>query len=320
MEQSFEVVDSQWLDIKIREEFTQLVCEEKLFLQEELVVGRHLRSCSSLVVNTAKNRYKQFRPFDKTRVVLETIDGMEGSDYINANFVSGEIPLSFHKYIACQAPLENTVNDFWRMVWEQRCGVVVMLTDVEEDKAISYWPEEGKIVRYGSFLVCHKKNFELGDIQVRSLLVREATSHGKSSTREVIHLLYKNWPDFGIPTSTKVIRDLLVLITKFKGRASEIHSLSGPIVVHCSAGVGRTGVFLACHIALDCLRMGVLPNIKETVSKIREERQGLVRTFEQYSFIYRVLLDILRSNLLQEISSTSTLQSDNSSSIAVEVL
>jgi len=244
---------------------------------------------------------------------------MEGSDYINANFVSGEIPQSYHKYIACQAPLENTINDFWRMVWEQRCGVVVMLTDVEEDKAISYWPEEGKIVRYGSFLVCHKKNFELGDVKVRSLLIREAISQGKNSTREVIHLQYKNWPDFGIPTSTKVIRDLLVLITKFKERASEIHSLSGPIVVHCSAGVGRTGVFLGCHIALDRLRFGELPNVKETIRRIREERQGLVRTFEQYTFIYRVLLDILRSNLLQEISPVSTLSSNNES-MAVEVL
>jgi len=318
MEQ-LEVVDTHWLDIKMKEEFRELVYEEKRFLEYESTVVDSPRRSSALLVNKGKNRYNCFRPLETTRVILQQVDGIEGSDYINANYINGEAPHTLHKYIACQAPLESTITDFWRMIWEQRCGVIVMLTELDEgnNKAHQYWPEEGQIKRYGNLMVCHKKNFQIGEIQVRSLLLKESTSQGNA--REIIHLQYNNWPDFGVPSTTKSIRDLLVLITKFKERAVNVYSLSGPIVVHCSAGVGRTGVFIACHITLDRLNHNHPPNVKETVRKIRAQRQGMVRTEAQYILIYLVLLDSLRTNLLKDLKHYDPRMKYNSNSYAVAV-
>jgi protein tyrosine phosphatase len=286
-----EVVDSDWLDIKLKVEFTDLVIEEKFFLEQE-ARGYSVRSVSGLLQNKFKNRYTGYRPLDSTRVVLSELPGIEGSDYINASYISGELPETYHYYIACQAPLESTTSDFWRMIWEQKCGVIVMVTDVEEDKATQYWPEEGEVARYGQYLVCQKKNFQMGDIQVRSLLVKE-DSFGNEDTREIIHLQYRDWPDFGVPQTTKPLKELLSLSSKFKQRAAAVYNLVGPMVVHCSAGVGRTGVFIAAHITLEKLKNNLPVNIQETVRRLRSQRQGMIRTQEQYSLVYSIMFDVL---------------------------
>lgn len=113
-----EVVDSNFFDIKLKMEFSELVIEEKFFLEDE-ARGMCVRLVSSLVPNRSKNRYHGYRPLDATRVLLNHIPGVECSDYINANYISGESDDSYRYYIACQAPLENTIPDFWRMIWEQ---------------------------------------------------------------------------------------------------------------------------------------------------------------------------------------------------------
>jgi len=287
-----EVIDSDWLDIKLKVEFTDLVIEEKFFLEQE-ARGHCVRSTSGLVQNRSKNRYTGYRPLDSTRVILNELPGIECSDYINASYVSGELPESCRHYIACQAPLDSTTADFWRMIWEQRCGVIVMVTDLEEDKVSQYWPKEGEIARYGHYLVCQKKNFQLGDIEVRSLLIKGSACDENEETREIIHLQYRDWPDFGVPTTTKPIRDLLGLSSKFKQRATSVYNLGGPMVVHCSAGVGRTGAFIASHITLENLKNNMSVNIQETVRRLRAQRQGMIRTQEQYALVYSVMFDIL---------------------------
>lgn len=239
---------------------------------------------------------------------MEAEDGIEGSDYINANYISGEVKNSFHYYIACQAPLESTMNDFWRMMWEQRIGVIVMLTSLEEghlNKAHCYWPEEGKVKKFGKLLVCHKKSFRVGEIIVRSLLVRlVAPDASSSATREIIQLQYEGWPDFGAPSSTKSIRDLIVLMTKFRARAASSYALEGPIAIHCSAGLGRTGAYVACHITLEKLRHNEPANIRQTVELMRKQRAGMVRNEIQYSLIYAVVRDALKSGLLKELTAS----------------
>lgn len=245
---------------------------------------------------------------DETRVRLEYKDGVEGSDYINANFINGETPNSYRYYIACQAPIENTVTDFWRMIWEQRIGVILMLTGLVEGnsvKAHSYWPEEGKVKRFGEIVICHKKTFQVGDITVRSLLARKSSSNlfGETGAREIIQLQYEGWPDHGVPESTKTIQELLVLMTKFKNRASR-QSLDGPVVVHCSAGLGRTGAFIGAHITLMKLLNNETPNVKTTVELIRKQRSGLVRNEAQYAFIYTVVKDFLKSGQLKELGNS----------------
>jgi len=286
-----EVIDSHWLDIKLKVEYSDLSIEERFFLEQE-ARGACVRSISGLAQNRCKNRYNGYRPLDSTRVVLKELPGIECSDYINANYISGEVPDSENFYIACQAPLESTLSDFWRMIWEQRCGVIVMVTDLEEDKVTQYWPEEGEIVRYGQLLVCLKKNFQLGDIGVRSILIKDPSCE---ETREIIHLQYRDWPDFGVPQTTKPLRDLLGLSSKFKQRAASVYNLSGPMVVHCSAGVGRTGAFIAAHITLEKLRLNMPVNIQETVRRLRSQRHGMIRTQDQYTLVYNVMFDLMNN-------------------------
>jgi len=257
---------------------------------------RDNRTDGSLAHNMCKNRYRGFLPLDETRVPISPIDNVCGSDYINANFVSGEVPESQNAYIACQAPLSSTVEDFWRMVWEQNSGVIVMLCPIEIGQAEQYWPLEGDIAQYGRFSVFNKQSFILKGITVRSLLLRD--QNPSLPVREIVHLHFEHWPDFGT-TSSESLRDLLLLYNKFIWRASTQHRLSGPAVVHCSAGLGRTGVFLACHILLENIRQRVMPNVEETVRYIRNQRQGVVRTEDQYKLIYVVLQDALTSQKLR---------------------
>jgi len=268
----------------------------------------------------SKNRYKNVLPFPEDTRVKLSMEGEGFSDYINANFVDGEVGGSEKYYIACQAPLENTIQDYWRMIWEQKCGVIVMLTPLVEtfnvanspipmarNQANCYWPPEGKVSRYGNLLIYHKRSFVLErEIIVRSLLIRE--NNNQSTTREIIQLHYEGWPDNGIPTSTSAVRNMLVLVTKFKKRSSN-NGLTGSVVVHCSAGLGRTGSFIAAHITLHRILNKQTPKVRETVEMIRKQRMGLVRNENQVNFIYAVVQDAVNTpGLLSELSPSNVSQ------------
>jgi len=189
------------------------------------------------------------------------------------------------------------------MVWEQRCGVVVMLTQLREShslKATCYWPDEGRVKRYGSYLVCHKNTFSLANraspIVVRSLLLKECSPlDGKTQVREVILLQYEGWPDFGVPSTTQPICDLIRLTRKFQQRAKQSLAMQdGPVVVHCSAGVGRTGVFVAADITIQRIQNNQLPDIKKTVQLLRKQRNGMVKNEQQYQLIYSIVGDFFK--------------------------
>jgi len=261
-----------------------------------------------------KNRYRTIIPSEDTRVKLNTQEGVEHSDYINANYISSDLSQNDNKYIACQAPIDCTLNDFWRMVWEQRCGVIVMVTGLVEDnviKATCYWPEEGKVKTFGNLLICHKKTFCIGEIIIRSLLIRPVNQEHQS-TREIIQLHYEGWPDAGVPTTTKPVRDLLILMNKFQERASALYSLNGPLVVHCSAGVGRTGCLIACHIAIEKLKEREVPNIKQSVELMRKQRHPTtVRNVRQYEFIYTVVRDAVKDKNIFSGSNVSPMWHNN---------
>jgi len=286
--------------------------------------------CNNLHIHknciAGKNRYSDVIPVSQTRVRLNAIEGMCASDYINANFIDGEVPNSYRHYIACQAPLPSTINDFWRMIWEQRCGVIVMVTALKEGnvcKADVYWPGEKQIQRYGDILVCHRNTFQLGKLTVRSLLVKDAlnrpdnglTSQQPSAVREVVQIQYEEWPDFGVANSTLTIIELMVLTTKLKRRAEQTYKLGGPVAVHCSAGIGRTGVFIAAHITMQNLIYNYQPNIQRTVDKIRRQRYGMVKNVEQYVMIYKITRHLLlNSSILDELRSSMWMSPQSSSS------
>lgn len=314
--ETLEVVNGDWLGIRISGEFKELQEEERAFLSKEIPGNsQYTRESSELPANRCKNRYTNYRPFDETRVKLESIEGMDGSDYINSSFLSGETKETYHYYIACQAPLDHTVGDFWRMIWEQRTAVVVMLTGLHEGnivKADKYWPENGEVKQYGKMIVLLRRTFSVGEITIRSFLIREESS---KATREVIQLHYDNWPDFGVPPTTKSIRDLILLMVGFRQKAFDLYSLKGPVVVHCSAGVGRTGVFVASHIALEKLLQKEKLDIKRIVTQLRTQRQGMVRTEEQYRLIYSIVMDSLKTNFLMELLNAKQVQRTSSCSV-----
>jgi len=227
----------------------------------------------------SKNRYPDILPREDTRVRLQHT-GVEGSDYINANFV-------FEKqYIATQAPLYSTFADFWRMVWEQGSCIIVMLTRLTENgnvKANVYWPTSlGDKSVFGllSVELIHETAFD--NIECRLLRISDGVEH-----RDVYHLHYTGWPDFGVPSSTKEIIDLVKVTNYLRARAG----WEKPIVTHCSAGVGRVGTFIAIHQAVRLLNAAKKPKILDLVFAMRQCRHGMVQREEQYVFIHRVVAD-----------------------------
>jgi len=255
--------------------------------------------------NSCKNRYYNILPIEETRVRLNPHCACD-EDYINANYIDGEVGGSRHYYIAAQAPLQNTVNDFWRMIWEERCPVIVCLTRLQEqgrERTAHYWPEGEEIKQYGKIQVLHNTTLLYKNIVVRSFILWKEGD--PINTQETVHLHHQDWPDFGTPVDSSSIRTLAVLLTSLKERGARLNA-PGPAVIHCSAGVGRAGTFISIHIVLRKLERLLstgfpvsfrnLPvSIKETVARLREQRFGTVCTRDQYLFIYRTILDALQN-------------------------
>ncbi|KAB0800351.1 hypothetical protein PPYR_06091 [Photinus pyralis] len=254
-----------------------------------------------------KNRYANVIPLPETRVFLTPVEGYINSDYINANYVTG--PKSTKNYyIACQAPMQNTVEDFWRMVWEQQSKVILMLTHLFEnggEKCVDYLPPS-------EVLDCHRlfgdfqitlKNREVKEKYVISVL--QLKNMVSNSWREVTHLWYLGWPEKGVPSEANSLIAFLIearsyikaLPSSENGKTSNGESLANgtlnleysPIVVHCSPGTGRTGTVIACDIAIREFELARQVDIPKTVYRIRRDRASSVQTKEQYEFIYNVI-------------------------------
>ena len=206
-------------------------------------------------MNRKKNRYKDILPFDYTRVSLSEYPGVPGSDCINANFIKGAS--GSNAYIACQGPLPHTVNDFWRMVVETEVQVIVMAcneTEAGKHKCERYWNEldEGGEGQFGKFFVQLLKMREIcPDFLVRTMRLRWSSDDGVEEERTVCQFHYSAWPDHGIPTQVKPLLEMVRLIRDCQ--ASE----TLPVLIHCSAGCGRTGTICAIDFIWGLLRTGV---------------------------------------------------------------
>jgi protein tyrosine phosphatase len=207
---------------------------------------------ASLYYNRHKNRYGDVLPNEDTQVRLSHLEGVTGSDYINANFVRGETPSS-SCFICGQAPLPQTFEDFWRMVWEQEVPVIVVLMRLKENgrvKGHMYWPGILKETKqYGNIKVTLKMAFFFSSIKIRIFNIEHVRT---LKEREVVQLHYKGWPDFGVPETTRPIRELVHLMNAFRQSAAE-KGIAGPAFVHCSAGIGRTGTFITISLAFEKL-------------------------------------------------------------------
>lgn len=234
--------------------------------------------------NLYKNRYPDIKCYDQTRVRLAQMDGICGSDYINANFVLGYKERK--KFICAQGPMENTVCDYWRMIWEQHLELILMLTNLEEyskTKCAKYWPDKGETKNFGDITVEHVRERAYSDYVVREL---KMTRLGERDARTIIQYHFLVWKDFMAPEHPHAI-------LRFIKRVNEAYSLEkGPILVHCSAGVGRTGTLVALDSLLQQLAEEGQVSIFNTVCDLRHQRNFLVQSLKQYIFIYRALMEM----------------------------
>ncbi|XP_041745679.2 receptor-type tyrosine-protein phosphatase S isoform X6 [Coregonus clupeaformis] len=243
---------------------------------------------ANLPCNKFKNRLVNIMPYETTRVCLQPIRGLEGSDYVNASFIDGYRQQK--AYIATQGPLAETTEDFWRMMWENNSTIVVMLTKLREmgrEKCHQYWPAE-RSARYQYFVVDPMAEYNMPQYILREFKVTDARD---GQSRTVRQFQFTDWPEQGVPKSGEGFIDFIGQVHKTKEQFGQ----DGPISVHCSAGVGRTGVFTTLSIVLERMRYEGVVDIFQTVKMLRTQRPAMVQTEDEYQFCYQAGLEYLGS-------------------------
>uniref|UniRef100_A0A671N0Q8 protein-tyrosine-phosphatase n=1 Tax=Sinocyclocheilus anshuiensis TaxID=1608454 RepID=A0A671N0Q8_9TELE len=261
---------------------TLLLHFEKLYRKKE---GMSM-CCAKQSENMDKNRYKDVLPYDITRVVLQE----EGDDYVNASHVKTEPTGCALQYIAAQGPLPHTCTHFWRSVWEQNVSVIVMLTTLTErgrTKCHQYWPHPPEVRDYGYLQVCcHSEECNLAYV-TRELTLTNTQS---GQQRSITHLQYVAWPDHGVPEDSS---DFLDFVQSMRSMREE----SVPLMVHCSAGIGRTGVLITMETAMTLMEKEKPVYALEIITLMREQRAMLVQTSCQFTFVCEAILRVYRERM-----------------------
>ncbi|KAJ4938008.1 hypothetical protein JOQ06_002635, partial [Pogonophryne albipinna] len=253
----------------------------------KMVGTAQLKTNAERLENKPKNRYANVLPYDSSRVKLSIIHGSPYDDYINANYMPGYN--SRKEFIAAQGPLPGTVNDFWRMIWEKNVRSLVMLTRCNEQgrvKCEQYWAQGTK--HFENITVTTTSEIALEDWTIRDFDIKNVKT---AETRSVRHFHFTAWPDHGVPQTTELLISFRHLVREHMDQFSR-HS---PTVVHCSAGVGRTGTFIAIdHLMFQIERENIV-DVFGIVYDLRMHRPLMVQTEDQYVFLNQCAIDIIRS-------------------------
>ncbi|XP_042241969.1 uncharacterized protein LOC121879407 [Homarus americanus] len=243
---------------------------------------------ANLPSNKVKNRYINILPFDESRVALKEYRSIPCSDYINASYIHGYN--KSREFIACQGPTDDTIEDFWRMVWEKNVHIIVMVTQCVEKntrKCAKYWPDKEE-----------EKGLVLRQAMLRVTMLHQASNQGEGyiirkfklsripnySSRIVQHFHFVSWPDMGCPDTPNHLINLVEAVRK------AVPSSSSHVLVHCSAGVGRTGTFIGLNNMIDEIAEEDSVDVFHTVYKMRMHRTNMVQTEAQYAFLYKCVL------------------------------
>ncbi|XP_061056110.1 tyrosine-protein phosphatase non-receptor type 3 isoform X3 [Eubalaena glacialis] len=244
---------------------------------------------AKLPQNLDKNRYKDVLPYDTTRVLLQ-----RNEDYINASYVNMEIPAAnlVNKYIAAQGPLPHTCAQFWQVVWDQKLSLIVMLTTLTErgrTKCHQYWPYPPEVMEHGSFHIrCQSEDCTIAYV-FREMLV---TNTETGEEHPVTHLQYVAWPDHGVPDDSS---DFLEFVNYVRSLRVE----GEPVLVHCSAGIGRTGVLVTMETSMCLIERNLPVYPLDIVRKMRDQRAMMVQTSSQYKFVCEAILRVYEEGLVQ---------------------
>ncbi|XP_061185075.1 uncharacterized protein LOC133193119 [Saccostrea echinata] len=234
--------------------------------------------------NMPKNRFKTTFPYDHSRVILEASQGFI-SDYINANYI--ENMEGKREFIACQGPLKNTLVDHWRMIWQEHVEYIVMLTNLIEGpkvKCHEYWPDKETELDINPFSVTLIEEKQYAYFVERRLTLRNKKVTG---SRTVVQYHYTQWPDHGTPNPL----NLVVFHRHFRHK---VRSTQHPIIVHCSAGIGRTGTFIAFDVLSRYGKDKGKVNVIEYVKAMRKDRMTMIQNVDQYVFLYHALHEFFR--------------------------
>ncbi|XP_025065024.1 tyrosine-protein phosphatase non-receptor type 3 isoform X6 [Alligator sinensis] len=272
------------------EDSSQYYCDRQLYRKKP---GLSV-TCAKVPQNMDKNRYKDVLPYDATRIILQ---GDE--DYINANYVTMEIPSAgiVNRYIATQGPLPHTCAHFWQVVWDHRLTLIIMLTTLTErgrTKCHQYWPDPPEIMEYGNFRVkCQSEDCTIAYVFREMVLTNIETEQ----EHIVTHLQYVAWPDHGVPDDST---DFLEFVNCMRPKRVK----NEPVLVHCSAGIGRTGVLVTMETALCLIERNQPVYPLDIVRKMRDQRAMMVQTSSQYKFVCEAILRVYKEGLVRPLDSS----------------
>ncbi|CAN8214728.1 unnamed protein product [Coccothraustes coccothraustes] len=241
---------------------------------------------AELPENRGKNRYNNVLPYDISRVKLS--DQNSGTDYINANYMPGYN--SKKAFIAAQGPLPNTIEDFWQMIWEKSIYSIVMLTKCVEQartKCEQYWPDK-QPKSYGDIIVTMVSEVVLPEWTIRDFTVEKSNTPESHTVRQ-FH--FTSWPDHGVPETTDLLINFRHLVHEYNSQ----NPADSPTLVHCSAGVGRTGTFIAIDRLIQQMEMENTVDVYGVVYDLRMHRPLMVQTEDQYVFLNQCVMDIIKS-------------------------